>query len=92
MNHHPNKHHKSSEEEFMDALEKLEEALELRDRPDGIANAYRELSPKPDPRPAKKTAQPQQRPKQEFLLSALEDAAADIDQFMASKHLHSDES
>lgn len=83
MNHHLNKHHKSSEEEFMDALEKFEETLDLRDI---------EPSPKPAPRPARKVTKPQHRPEQEFLLSALEEAAADIDQFIASKNLHSDQS
>lgn len=83
MNHYPQKPHKSSDDELIDALEKLEQTLESRDR----------LSPpKSPPKPAPKLTQPLHKSKQEVLLSALEEAAADIEQFMAAKHSHSDES
>lgn len=83
MNHDPEKRHTSSEDELIDALEKLEATLESSDLP---------LSPKTPATPAAKVPSPPKKPKQEFLLSALEDAAADIDQFMAAKHLDSDRS
>ena len=90
MNHYPQKPHKSSEEELMDALEKLEETLEEEERqfstktPSRPDRAVAKSQPKPEPKP-------QQKSKHDVFLSALEEAAADIDRFMASKHSHSDE-
>ena len=77
MKNDPHKHHPSSEEEFMDALEKLEQTLESHDLP---------VSPKSPHKPAPKVHKHHSKPKAEFLLSALEEAAADIDRFMESKH------
>jgi hypothetical protein len=76
-----------SEEELMDALEKLEETLEEQERQSAASTPDRTVAKsqqKPKPKP-------QQKPKQDVFLSALEEAAADIDRFMASKHSPSDE-
>lgn len=76
MNQDPEKRHTSAEDELIDALEKLEATLESRDLP---------LSPKTPPKTTPIPSAPK-KPKQKLLLSALEDAVADIDQFMAAKH------
>ena len=68
--------HTSSENEFMDALEKLEQTLETRE----IQTATKS-PPKSQPKPSKHPRKPQE----ELLLRALEEAAADIDRFIASK-------
>lgn len=77
MNHDPEKRHTSSEDELIDALEKLEATLESSDLP---------LSPKTPAKAKAKVPSVPKKPKQELLLSALEDAVADIDQFIAAKH------
>ena len=76
MKHHSQPRHPSSENEFMDALEKLEQTLETREL---------QTPPKSPPKSEPKLPKHPRKPKEEFLLSALEDAAADIDRFMASK-------
>lgn len=86
-----NRHNvKHSEEELMDALEQLEATLEEQER-QSAANTPSGLDrtvPQPQ---GQSQPKPQQKPKQDVLLSALEEAAADIERFMASKHSHSDE-
>lgn len=81
MNQDPEKRHTSAEDELIDALEKLEATLESRDLP---------LSPKTPPKTTAKVPSTPKKPKQELLLSALEDAVADIDQFMAAKNQDQD--
>jgi hypothetical protein len=85
MNQDPEKRHTSSEDELIDALEKLEATLEPSDSlQDSFAS--RPLSLKTPAKPAATVPPPPKKYSPEFLLSALEDAAADIDQFMAAKH------
>ncbi|HIK11244.1 MAG TPA: hypothetical protein IGS52_13395 [Oscillatoriaceae cyanobacterium M33_DOE_052] len=76
MNDYRQEIHKAAEKAFMDALEKLEETFE----------EVEEVEVPPPPKPASKTDKKETRRAPAFDLQELEDAAADIERYMASLH------